>query len=222
MHKIRNQLQQPQHGPVDVSSNTQCLKAFFYLFALIWCSSLCLCKHFTFPLLWSTLTTFFYSLLLCVNIHCSWFMSSASCDRDWIQRIRWIGMVRLFWQGKGEGVYWKIWICSVLIAVIAPALPFGEAAFCSCVSQTSFWTSPSSQCQLGIWYALHLPPEIRSQAYKIGQGTLLQHKAAITFSASIVLQHVPPAAQFGSWLPPALLNHHPLPCSPPDGSGYAL
>lgn len=30
MHKVRNQLQQPQHGPVDVSSNTQGLKAFFF------------------------------------------------------------------------------------------------------------------------------------------------------------------------------------------------
>lgn len=48
MHKICNQLQQPQHRPVDVSSNTQGLRAFFifWMFALR-CSSLCLWKHLT-------------------------------------------------------------------------------------------------------------------------------------------------------------------------------
>lgn len=167
MHKICNQLQQPQHRPVDVSSNTHGLRALFifWMFALLWCSSLCLWKHFTFPLFVLPWPFFFYALLLCVIIPCSWFMSSASCDLDWILRIRWIGMVSLLWQGKDEGVSWNIQLCSVLVAVIAPALPFGEAAVCSCVSQTSFWVSPSCQCQLNIWCTLHLLPEVRSQRF---------------------------------------------------------
>lgn len=68
MHKIHNQLQQPQHGPVDVSSNPQGLRALFFslVFALFWCSSLCLCKRFTFPLFyvpWPLFSTLFSSVL---------------------------------------------------------------------------------------------------------------------------------------------------------------
>lgn len=70
--------------------------------------------------------------------------------------------------------------------------------------------------------ALHLLLVIRSQVCKTGLETLFQHRTDAAFSAHVVLQHVPPAAQSGFWLPSALLNSHPLPCSPPDGNGFAL
>lgn len=105
MHKMCNQLQQPQHGPVDVSSNTQGLKASFFFF-------------FFFPvcLLSSGVALYAYAFhfsSICSTLFSSVFPSlapesSASCDLNQIQRIRWIGMVRLYWQGKDEGAYWKI------------------------------------------------------------------------------------------------------------------
>lgn len=218
--KSCNQLQQPQHGPVDVSSNTLGLSAFCFpewLFssgAVVYA-----CARISLSLYLFCLDHFFlpssplhYHALFLTPVFCQLWPELNSedqmdCDGQITsERQRWsfvLENLTFFTFNSSDCSRSAIWRGSCLQLHVTDIL-----------LSITILPVPAEHLVL----ALHLLPELRSQACNTGQETLFQHIAAIAFSASVVLQNV----QSGFCLPPALLNSHPLPRSPPDGSGYAL
>lgn len=148
------------------------------MFALLWCNCSYLWNHFTFPLFFLPYFPLHYHSLLLFHVFCQlWPRLNSEDQMGWdgqitSERQRWsciLENLTLFSFNSSDFSSSAIWggyclqlrVMDILLNITILPVPTDHLVL-----------------------ALHLLPEVRSQAYKIGQETLLQHIAAMAFSAS--------------------------------------